>query len=82
MPSPRILDRAIHVGGVALDQDIGVIGVSLGAVGLLYLFFRYELGLMMRARLGRRQPAGRRPSGLDAGARLGLRLGARGDLRG
>jgi branched-chain amino acid transport system permease protein len=43
--------RAIHVGGVAFSiQDIGVIGVSLAAVGLLYLFFRFtKLGLAMRA---------------------------------
>jgi branched-chain amino acid transport system permease protein len=43
--------RAIHVGGVAFSiQDLGVIGVSLGAAVLLYLFFRYtKLGLAMRA---------------------------------
>ena len=43
--------RAIHVGGVAFSiQDIGVIGVSLGMVGLLFLFFRFtKLGLAMRA---------------------------------
>ena len=43
--------RAIQVGGVAFSiQDIGVIGVSLAAVGLLYLFFRFtDLGLAMRA---------------------------------
>jgi branched-chain amino acid transport system permease protein len=43
--------RAIHVGGVAFSiQDLGVIGVSLGAVVLLFLFFRYtKLGLAMRA---------------------------------
>ena len=43
--------RAIHVGGVAFSiQDIGVIGVSLAAVGLLYVFFRFtKLGLAMRA---------------------------------
>jgi branched-chain amino acid transport system permease protein len=43
--------RAIHVGGVAFSiQDFGVIGVSLAAVGLLYLFFRFtKLGLAMRA---------------------------------
>jgi branched-chain amino acid transport system permease protein len=43
--------RAIHVGGVAFSiQDFGVIGVSLGAVVLLYLFFRFtKLGLALRA---------------------------------
>lgn len=43
--------RAIHVGGVAFSiQDFGVIGVSLGAALLLYLFFRFtKLGLAMRA---------------------------------
>jgi branched-chain amino acid transport system permease protein len=43
--------RAIHVGGVAFSiQDFGVIGVSLGAVALLFLFFRFtKLGLAMRA---------------------------------
>jgi branched-chain amino acid transport system permease protein len=43
--------RAIHVGGVAFSiQDFGVIGVSLGMVALLYLFFRFtKLGLAMRA---------------------------------
>lgn len=43
--------RAIHVGGVAFSiQDFGVIGVSLGAAILLYLFFRFtKLGLAMRA---------------------------------
>jgi branched-chain amino acid transport system permease protein len=43
--------RAIHIGGVAFSiQDFGVIGVSLGAVALLFLFFRFtKLGLAMRA---------------------------------
>jgi branched-chain amino acid transport system permease protein len=43
--------RAIQVGGVAFSiQDIGVIAVSLAAVGLLYLFFRFtKVGLAMRA---------------------------------
>jgi branched-chain amino acid transport system permease protein len=43
--------RAIHVGGVAFSiQDIGVIGVSLGMVVLLWVFFRFtKLGLAMRA---------------------------------
>ena len=43
--------RAIHVGGVAFSiQDLGVIGVSLAAVLLLYLFFRFtKAGLGLRA---------------------------------
>ena len=43
--------RAIHVGGVAFSiQDFGVIGVSLAAVLLLYLFFRFtKVGLGLRA---------------------------------
>lgn len=43
--------RAIHVGGVAFSiQDFGVIGVSLAAVALLYVFFRYtKVGLALRA---------------------------------
>jgi branched-chain amino acid transport system permease protein len=43
--------RPIHVGGVAFSiQDFGIIGVSLGAVALLYLFFRFtKLGLGLRA---------------------------------
>ncbi len=43
--------RPIHVAGVAFSiQDFGVIGVSLAAVALLYLFFRFtKLGLALRA---------------------------------
>jgi branched-chain amino acid transport system permease protein len=43
--------RAINIGGVAFSiQDFGVIGVSLGLVALLYLFFRFtKVGLAMRA---------------------------------
>ncbi len=43
--------RPIRVGGVAFSiQDLGVIGVSLGAVALLALFFRFtKVGLAMRA---------------------------------
>jgi branched-chain amino acid transport system permease protein len=43
--------RAIHAGGVAFSiQDLGVIGVSLAAVVLLYLFFRFtKAGLGLRA---------------------------------
>ncbi len=55
-PEPRALPNAfstrpIDVAGVAFSiQDIGIIGVSLGAVGLLWLFFRFtKLGLASRA---------------------------------
>jgi branched-chain amino acid transport system permease protein len=43
--------RPIHVGGVAFSiQDIGFIAVTLGAVAVLYLFFRFtKLGLGLRA---------------------------------
>jgi branched-chain amino acid transport system permease protein len=43
--------RPIDVGGVAFSiQDLGTIGVSLAAVGLLWLFFRFtRLGLASRA---------------------------------
>ena len=43
--------RPIDVAGVAFSiQDLGTIGVSLGAVGLLWLFFRFtKLGMASRA---------------------------------
>jgi branched-chain amino acid transport system permease protein len=43
--------RPIHVAGVAFSiQDLGTIGVSLAAVGLLWLFFQgTKLGLASRA---------------------------------
>jgi branched-chain amino acid transport system permease protein len=43
--------RPIDVAGVAFSiQDLGTIGVSLGAVGLFWLFFRFtKLGLASRA---------------------------------
>jgi branched-chain amino acid transport system permease protein len=43
--------RGIHFRGVSFSlQDIGTIGVSIAAVVLLWLFFRFtRLGLMMRA---------------------------------
>jgi branched-chain amino acid transport system permease protein len=53
---PRTLDSPfstdpIRVGGVAFSiQDLGIIGVSLALVGLLFAFFRYtKLGLGLRA---------------------------------
>jgi branched-chain amino acid transport system permease protein len=49
-PSP-FSTRPIHVGGVAFSiQDLGIIGVCLASVGVLYLFFRFtKLGLALRA---------------------------------
>ena len=43
--------RTIDVAGVAISlQDIGIIGVTLGLVGVLYLLFqRTKLGLALRA---------------------------------
>jgi branched-chain amino acid transport system permease protein len=43
--------RGIHVGGVTFSlQDLGTIGVSIGAVLLLWLFFQFtKVGLAMRA---------------------------------
>ena len=50
MPSP-FSTRPIHVAGVAFSiADLGIIAVSLGAVLLLWAFFRFtKLGLGMRA---------------------------------
>lgn len=50
MPSP-FSTRPIHVAGVAFSiADLGIIGVSLLAVLLLWLFFRFtKVGLGMRA---------------------------------
>ena len=43
--------RTIDIGGVAISlQDIGTIAVSIGTVGLLWLFFQFtRVGLAMRA---------------------------------
>ncbi len=43
--------KVLHVGGVVMNvQDLGVIGVSLVCVVLVFLFFRFtRLGLQMRA---------------------------------
>jgi branched-chain amino acid transport system permease protein len=50
MPSP-FSTRPISLAGVSFSiSDFGIIGVSLGAVALLWLFFRFtKLGLAMRA---------------------------------
>jgi branched-chain amino acid transport system permease protein len=49
-PSP-FSTRPVHLGGVAFSiHDLGIIGVSLGLVALLWLFFRFtKLGLALRA---------------------------------
>ena len=49
-PSP-FSTRPVHVGGVAFSiQDLGIIGVSVGLVAVLWLFFRFtKLGLALRA---------------------------------
>ena len=43
--------KVLHVGGVVMNvQDLGVIGVSLACVVIVFGFFRFtRLGLMMRA---------------------------------
>jgi branched-chain amino acid transport system permease protein len=43
--------KPLHVGGVVMNvQDLGVIGVSLACVAIVFLFFRFtRLGLQMRA---------------------------------
>src|SRR6266540_342311 len=67
--------RAIHVGGVAFSiQDLGVIGVSLGAVLLLYLFFRFtKVGLALRA--AALNPDSSRLAGIRVGWMLALGWG-------
>jgi len=43
--------KVLHVGGVVVNvQDLGVIGVSLACVAIVFIFFRFtRVGLMMRA---------------------------------
>jgi branched-chain amino acid transport system permease protein len=43
--------KVLHVGGVVMNvQDLGVIGVSIACVFVVFVFFNYtRLGLMMRA---------------------------------
>jgi branched-chain amino acid transport system permease protein len=59
--------RPIHVAGVSFSiQDLGFIAVTLGAVLVLYLFFRYtKIGLGLRAAA----------SSGDASRLLGVRVG-------
>jgi branched-chain amino acid transport system permease protein len=67
--------RAIHVGGVTFSvQDIGFIAVTLGAVGLIYLFFRLtKLGLGLRAAAA--NPGASRLLGVRVGWMLALGWG-------
>jgi branched-chain amino acid transport system permease protein len=67
--------RPIHVGDVSFSlQDIGTIGVSVAAVVLLWVFFRFtKLGLAMRAAALR--PAAARLVGVRVGWMLALGWG-------
>ncbi len=67
--------RPIHIGGVAFSiQDFGVIGVSIVAVVVLYLFFRFtKLGLGLRAAALNRDAS--RLVGVRVGWMLGLGWG-------
>jgi branched-chain amino acid transport system permease protein len=74
MPSPFPL-RIYHVRGVAFSlQDLGTIGVSIAAVTVLWLFFRFtKLGLAMRAAAVR--PAAARLVGIRVSWLLSLGWG-------
>ena len=67
--------RPIHVAGVAFSiQDLGIIGVSLAGVALLYLFFGFtKLGLAMRA--AALNPDASRLTGVRVGWMLALGWG-------
>ena len=67
--------RAIRIGGVAFSiQDFGIIGVSLAAVALLFLFFRFtKVGLGLRAAAV--NPAASRLVGVRVGWMLALGWG-------
>jgi branched-chain amino acid transport system permease protein len=72
--SPFPLD-VVHVGGVVMNvQDLGVIGVSIACVVIVYLLFRYtRLGLQLRASaLG---PATSRLLGIRVTLMLGIGWG-------
>jgi branched-chain amino acid transport system permease protein len=64
-----------HLGGVAISpQDVGVSGVSLASVALLWLFFRFtKVGLAMRASAA--NPAESRFVGIRVGWMLALGWG-------
>ena len=74
MPS-AFSTRPVHVGGVAFAiSDLGTIGVSLLAVLLLWLFFRFtKLGLAMRA--AALNPASSRLTGIRVGWTIALGWG-------
>jgi branched-chain amino acid transport system permease protein len=67
--------RAVHVGGVAFSyQDLGTIGVSILAVVLLWVLFRFtKLGLAMRAAAFR--PGAARLVGIRVGWMLSIGWG-------
>jgi branched-chain amino acid transport system permease protein len=67
--------RGIHAGGVTFSlQDLGTIGVSIGAVVVLWLFFQFtKLGLAMRAAALR--PAAARLVGVRVGWMLAFGWG-------
>jgi branched-chain amino acid transport system permease protein len=73
-PNPFPL-HVLHVGGVAINvQDLGVIGVSLASVAVVFVLFRYtRLGLQLRASaLG---PATSRLLGIRVTLMLGIGWG-------
>lgn len=51
LESPFPLDKHWDVGGVIINaQDVGIIGVSLACVAIVFVFFRFtRIGLWMRA---------------------------------
>jgi branched-chain amino acid transport system permease protein len=67
--------RGIHAGGVTFSlQDLGTIGVSIGAVVVLWLFFQFtKLGLAMRAAALR--PGAARLAGVRVGWMLAFGWG-------
>jgi branched-chain amino acid transport system permease protein len=67
--------RTIDIGGVAISiQDIGIIGVTLGLVALLYVLFQYtKVGLALRASAV--NPAASRLVGIRVGWMLALGWG-------
>lgn len=67
--------RAFHVGGAAISpQDLGTLGISIGAVIALWLFFQFtKTGLAMRAAALR--PAAARLVGVRVGSMLALGWG-------
>ena len=62
--------KVLDVGGVVINvQDLGVIGVSLICVAIVFVFFRFTRARAADARVGGRpgdEPAARDPRGDDA----------------